>query len=99
MSQSRIFIVASAFAYVASSVSIFFLGTEFYWERTRLILMIAYLPFLVTASWAGYLAYRHLARTFFEVKENLIIFGVNSVVFLGWLGVLLVQFSVFAPHA
>ncbi|MCA0894965.1 hypothetical protein [Microbulbifer agarilyticus] len=59
---------------------------------------MAYLPFIVIASWAGFLAYRHFSDATFEVKGSLIAFGVNSIIFLGWLGVLLVQFSVFAPH-
>ena len=99
MNQSRLFIVALVFSYFASAICLLLLGTETYWENSRIVLMIAYLPFWSTVSWGGYLAYHHLVRRAPEIRENLVAFGVNSVIFLGWVGVLLVQFSVFAPHA
>ena len=93
----RILIILSIVSYVVSFAAIASTGSEFSLSINQLLLSISYLPFFVVLIWASLIGLNYSKR-FIPVKDSLIAFGVHSVVFIGWIAVMLVHFSIFRPH-
>ena len=94
----RTLVILAIITYASSAVGFTRLISIAPEGNINLLLAITYSPFLVTFMWAICIAFTFFIKQASPIKPLLIGFGVNSVVFLGWLGVLLAQFSVFVPH-
>ncbi|MBB3166891.1 hypothetical protein [Simiduia aestuariiviva] len=94
----RKFIALSGLSYLVSFIAIVQTGPELSLRLNQLFLAISYLPFLVVLAWAVFLGMAYFASNLPSPKQALIAFGINAVVFVGWLSVLLVHFSIFRPH-
>lgn len=95
----RALIAISVIGYISSLIGLFLvesLSTVLY---LQLYLTLVYMPFFIVFGWALYLASFLFIAPIPNIKINLIAFGINSIVFIGWLGVIMVHFSIFMPHA
>lgn len=93
----RILIILSIVSYLVSFAAIATAGAAFSRTIDQLLLVVSYLPFFVILIWASLIGLNYFNHVI-PVKNSLIAFGVNSVVFIGWVTVMLVHFSIFRPH-
>lgn len=91
--------ILSLLTYIASFIAIAMTGIDQSEELNQTLLVISYAPFLVTLAWAFSLGWSYFGGNVLPARAVLLAFSMHALVFIGWLVIMLVHFSIFRPHA